>query len=135
LDCYGSSLEKGTPIAYCDNLADYAKCKNVVGEFYSIIPLGVASTQIVQGAKDMLSNPISLFGGLTSFVCGPNAFKPSPKVNVGSICRIFQLGKQGVESGLHIYEGSKKFIDLFGKSEESGSYCRQVINKYSKYVD
>jgi len=135
LDCYGTALEKGSSMEYCEQLTGFAYCHNIVGDVLSAAPTINAWKEIGSAAQDFFGNPISFLGGIVSFVCGSDAFNPSPTTTLGSFCRVSNLVMQSVDLGNLVYTGFDLSERLFSSNEETKSYCRQVINKYSKYID
>jgi hypothetical protein len=135
LDCYGKALEKGTPLDYCEQVVGYAYCTEIGGDVLGFFPSFSMWKEVGSAVKNLFSNPLSFVGGIVSFVCGPDAFAPSPTTTLGSACRTSNLLVQAADVGNLVYDAVDLGKQLFSDKEEARSYCRQVINKYSKYVD
>jgi len=132
LDCYGWALESGMPISYCEEIATYAYCNEVLGDVFAAIPLTQTWRELGGALRDMFSNPISFVGGIVSLTCSPAALTPSP---FPAVCRLSTLISQYGELTDMLLSAYDWIADLFEGTEETDSYCRQVRDKYSEYLD
>lgn len=134
LDCYGWALESGMPISYCEEIATYAYCNEVLGDVFAAIPLTQTWRELGGALKDLVENPLSLAGGIVSTVCS-DAFVPSSESTLGSICRVATLVKQSAELGNMLSSAYDWIADLFDDTEDTMSFCDSVLNEYSEYLD
>ncbi|MDI3474182.1 MAG: hypothetical protein PWR30_505 [Candidatus Woesearchaeota archaeon] len=135
LVCYGTALESGAPISYCDQITSYAYCNDVLGDVFAALPLTHTWRELGGAFRDFFSNPISFVGGIVSYACSPASLIPSAHTTLASVCRVTTLAGQYLELGNMLLSAYDWIADLFDETEETESYCRQVVNEYSEYLD